>query len=109
MSGPPDERGSDAPPDDSTAQGDGSTDPRTEGMNLGERVRGRHLGKPADARRATRPATHPAHRVARPAASAPSVEPVLPDSPDDSDVGWGARPDPDDDERLLRDVPPHWQ
>jgi hypothetical protein len=29
-------------------------------------------------------------------------------SRDDTDVGWGERPEPDDDERLLRDRPPHW-
>lgn len=29
-------------------------------------------------------------------------------APDDSDVGWGDRPEPDDDERFLREVPPHW-
>lgn len=29
-------------------------------------------------------------------------------APDDTDVGWGERPDPDDDERFLREVPPHW-
>ena len=38
----------------------------------------------------------------------PSAEPVLPDrSLDDTDTGWGERPQ-DDDERYLRDVPPHW-
>ena len=35
--------------------------------------------------------------------------PVLPGrSADDSDTGWGERPTDDDDERFLRDVPPHW-
>ena len=29
-------------------------------------------------------------------------------SADDTDTGWGERPTEDDDERLLRDVPPHW-
>ncbi len=40
--------------------------------------------------------------------------PVLDDTPllpsrsaDDSDTGWGEGPDSNDD-RLLRDVPPHW-
>lgn len=34
---------------------------------------------------------------------------VLPSrSSDDLDVGWGDRPGGDDDERFLRDVPPHW-
>lgn len=31
-----------------------------------------------------------------------------PRSPDDLDVGWGERPDGPDDERFLREVPPHW-
>lgn len=29
-------------------------------------------------------------------------------SRDDTDEGWGDRPAPDDDDRLLREVPPHW-
>ena len=33
---------------------------------------------------------------------------VLPDiTSDERDVGWGELPDRDDDERLLREVPPH--
>jgi len=33
---------------------------------------------------------------------------VLPDTTsDERDVGWGDLPEPDDDERLLREVPPH--
>jgi hypothetical protein len=33
---------------------------------------------------------------------------VLPDVTDDErDVGWGDVPEPDSDERLLREVPPH--
>jgi hypothetical protein len=37
-------------------------------------------------------------------------EPVLPDrGTDDTDRGWGEPPDDDDpDERLRREVPPHW-
>jgi hypothetical protein len=36
-------------------------------------------------------------------------QPVLPEqSREDTDVGWGERPEPDDDERLSRDRPPHW-
>ena len=35
--------------------------------------------------------------------------PVLPArSQEDTDVGWGERPGPDDDERLYRERPPHW-
>ncbi|MGH3155353.1 MAG: hypothetical protein ACRDNF_02075 [Streptosporangiaceae bacterium] len=29
-------------------------------------------------------------------------------SREDTDVGWGEWPEPDDDERLRRDRPPHW-
>ena len=39
----------------------------------------------------------PSHPVARPEQSA-----------EDTDTGWGERPDPDDDERFSRDRPPHW-
>jgi hypothetical protein len=36
-------------------------------------------------------------------------EPVLPtQSQEDTDVGWGEPPAPDDDERLYRERPPHW-
>jgi hypothetical protein len=35
--------------------------------------------------------------------------PLLPDrTTDETDVGWGDRPDPDDRDRLLQDRPPHW-
>jgi hypothetical protein len=29
-------------------------------------------------------------------------------SADDTDSGWGAREDGDDDDRILRERPPHW-
>ena len=37
-------------------------------------------------------------------------EEVLPDqTSDDTDRGWGEHPDDeDDDERLIREKPPHW-
>ena len=39
----------------------------------------------------------------------PRDEPVLPtQSQEDTDVGWGEPPGPDDDERLCRERPPHW-
>ena len=39
----------------------------------------------------------------------PDDKPVLPvRSQEDTDVGWGERAEPDDDERLSRDRPPHW-
>jgi hypothetical protein len=35
--------------------------------------------------------------------------PLLPtQSQEDTDVGWGEQPEPDDDERLHRERPPHW-
>jgi hypothetical protein len=35
--------------------------------------------------------------------------PTLPKrSTDETDIGWGDEPDRDDDSRLLRDRPPHW-
>ncbi len=47
---------------------------------------------------------HPAPR----AAPVRDDAPLLPSrSADDSDTGWGEGPDSNDD-RLLRDVPPHW-
>jgi hypothetical protein len=37
------------------------------------------------------------------------VPPVLPEqSREDTDAGWGEPAEPDDDERLYRDRPPHW-
>ena len=43
------------------------------------------------------------------ARSDPGDKPAVPvKSPEDTDVGWGERPEPDDDERLNRDRPPHW-
>jgi hypothetical protein len=42
-----------------------------------------------------------------PARTAPV--PVLPtQSREDTDVGWGEYRERDDDDRLLRDRPPHW-
>jgi hypothetical protein len=43
-----------------------------------------------------------------PVPSAPAV-PVPPtQSREDTDVGWGEYPPADDNDRLLRDRPPHW-
>jgi hypothetical protein len=37
------------------------------------------------------------------------IAPVLPEqSREDTDAGWGEPAEPDDDERLYRDRPPHW-
>jgi hypothetical protein len=47
----------------------------------------------------------------RPSARRPDPEdpPVLSlQSREDTDVGWGDRPEADDDERLNSDRPPHW-
>lgn len=36
-------------------------------------------------------------------------EPVLPEqSREDTDIAWGELPESDDDDRLHRDRPPHW-
>ncbi len=49
-----------------------------------------------------------------PGRDAADDEPVLPDqTTDDTDRGWGEdgdgrASDADDDERLIRDKPPHW-
>jgi hypothetical protein len=47
---------------------------------------------------------------APPTAAAPIVPaPVLPtQSREDTDVGWGDYAERDDNDRLLRDRPPHW-
>lgn len=44
-----------------------------------------------------------------PPAVTPADQPLLPSrSSDETDVGWGERPEPDDDDRLRQDRPPHW-
>jgi hypothetical protein len=54
----------------------------------------------------------PSDRGSRPARPASPASPGRPGRPeksrDESDVGWGERPEPDDDERFNRDRPPHW-
>ena len=60
-------------------------------------------------------AARPAPEEARPADPATPPEearrpdrPVLPDiTTDERDVGWGDLPEPGDDDRYLREVPPH--
>jgi hypothetical protein len=50
-------------------------------------------------------------KAVQPAAAGPAADekPVLPaKSRDETDVGWGEPPDPDDEERLRRERPPHW-
>jgi hypothetical protein len=40
---------------------------------------------------------------------APADRPALPvQSREDTDAGWAERPEPEDDERLYRERPPHW-
>lgn len=54
----------------------------------------------------------PGQAGGRPAGAVPPVPddaPVLPaQSAEDTDAGWGEQPEPDDNERLYRDRPPHW-
>jgi hypothetical protein len=39
----------------------------------------------------------------------PDEKPVLPEqSEDETGIGWSEDPEPDDDERLRRERPPHW-
>lgn len=56
----------------------------------------------------TRPDTAPD----QPASTGPwdsDGKPVLPaQSQEDTDVGWGEQTEQDDDERLSRERPPHW-
>lgn len=45
----------------------------------------------------------------QPKQRAPDSRPVLPErSTDETDAGWGERPEPDDDERLRQERPPHY-
>ena len=63
--------------------------------------------QPRPAGDAPRPAPAPTVRRRSPVRRS-TAEPVLPDTTrDERDVGWGDTPEPDDDERLLREVPPH--
>jgi hypothetical protein len=50
--------------------------------------------------------------VTEPTVPQPAPRPTPPDQTrDDLDVGWGERvvDAPDDDERFLRERPPHWE
>jgi hypothetical protein len=57
----------------------------------------------------------PPNQVPNPAPDQPAGSPDRDDQPvlppqtlDDTDRGWGEQPEPDDDERLRRERPPHW-
>ncbi len=57
-----------------------------------------------------RATSEPREPAQRPAPRRPVIDdaPLIPDrSADDSDTGWGDGSDSNDD-RLRRDVPPHW-
>jgi hypothetical protein len=65
-------------------------------------------GSEPDATPMSHPADSPPGPAPRIARRPPSTRPVLPDiTSDEQDLGWGDRPEPDDDDRLLREVPPH--
>lgn len=69
-------------------EGPASVTPRPEGPTRAE------TGTPAPADRRGRPEW--------------ADRPVLPDiTGDERDVGWGDLPEPSDDDRYLREVPPH--
>ena len=51
-------------------------------------------------------AAAPPARLDRPDPDEQPARPVR--SQDETDVGWSEPPEPDDDERLRRDRPPHW-
>ena len=64
-------------------------------------------GESPDAAPASPPAARPAVRRATVRRDRDD-RPVLPDvTSDERDLGWGDAPEPDGDERLLREVPPH--
>jgi len=61
-----------------------------------------------DAAQPTVPSLTDAAAAARAQRAAADVEPLIPErSADDSDAGWHESSDSNDD-RLRRDVPPHW-
>jgi hypothetical protein len=50
------------------------------------------------------------NQPASPEPQDPDEQPTTPTpSQDETDVGWSEPPEPDDDERLCRDRPPHWE
>ncbi|MGW6131993.1 hypothetical protein ACWFNE_18385 [Cellulomonas sp. NPDC055163] len=56
-----------------------------------------------------KPRDVPTDDAPRPSARPVADAPLIPTrSADDSDAGWGERTEDADDDRLLRDVPPHW-
>jgi hypothetical protein len=58
------------------------------------------------------PTATPPTAAPRPAAPSPAADgrPVLPQSgSDETDAGWGERPEPDDDDRLRHERPPHYE
>lgn len=73
-----------------------SADPRPGGPTQAEGDRPAHPAPTPPAAPAGAPPAMPADR------------PVLPDvTSDERDVGWGDWPEPSDDDRYLREVPPH--
>jgi hypothetical protein len=67
---------------------------------------GRAAGSAPDP--AGRPVRRRRHRRAVGGTAPQGPEPRAIRAADDTEQGWGARPDPDDDERILREKPPHW-
>jgi hypothetical protein len=69
----------------------------------------RSAGKPAGDPADPPPAGSPSPAAERPVLPDVTTErPVLPDvTTDERDIGWGELPEPGDDDRYLREVPPH--
>jgi hypothetical protein len=56
------------------------------------------------------PASDPPDKQGKPDKKLGAEKPALPDrSGDETDIGWGDRPETGDDDRLNRDRPPHWE
>lgn len=92
----------DRSPDDSTPDDPTTTAPEVEPMTQAPEPRPEH--------RPEQPAQERTPEQTRPAQGGPgAAEPVVPSvSADDTDAGWGEHGAGDDDERILRERPPHW-
>jgi hypothetical protein len=75
-------------------------------MNMPSDAAGEQAAQPEQPEQAAEPEQEQEQRKQQP--EQPASAPILPtQSREDTDVGWGDYADHDDD-RLLRDRPPHW-